>query len=168
MEDEGRPFGVGFREPAPNRPRAASVKSRGRERWGKRQAMSLSGEDREDERKRTADDVSKISEPTSEPGASPSSGIRLGGGPEYCPTGVRHKGGVSLIRAFLQNVRTCRRDAKGEGQAGRPRKAESTEAWHRGGAARSRDEGPVMGPDRRGRIVQPNLKANQRWEEPRG
>jgi len=39
-------------------------------------------------------------------------------------------------------------------------------AEHRGGAARSRVEGPVMGLDRRGCIVQPKTGANWQQEEP--
>ena len=39
----------------------------------------------------------------------------------YCPSGGRHKGGASLAQAPLQNVRTCRPDAKGESQVEDPR-----------------------------------------------
>jgi len=38
------------------------------------------------------------------------------GKPAYCPTGVRHVGGVTLIQALVRNVGTCRPDAKGETQ----------------------------------------------------
>ena len=37
-----------------------------------------------------------------------------------------------------------------------PRERAETDAGHRGGAARSRVEGSVMGPDRRGCVVQPS------------
>jgi hypothetical protein len=47
-------------------------------------------------------------------------------------------------------VETCRSDAKGEVQASDPRKDQSTDAGHRDGAVRSRDEGAVMALDRRG------------------
>ena len=40
----------------------------------------------------------------------------------------------------------------------KPRKYESTEAEHRGGATRSSDEDPVMGLERRGSIVQLEVK----------
>src|SRR3954469_24303197 len=40
------------------------------------------------------------------------------GVPDDGPTGVRHGGGVTL--ASIRNVRTCRSDVKGAGQAGRP------------------------------------------------
>ena len=76
-----------------------------------------------------------------------------GGLPVYRSTGVRHEGGVILIRAWVRNVGTCRSDAKGEAQAGSPRKRLSTEAGHRGGVARSRIEGSVMELDRRGGVV---------------
>jgi hypothetical protein len=38
--------------------------------------------------------------------------------PAYCPTGVRHEGGVTLRRASIRNTGTCRSDVKGEIQAG--------------------------------------------------
>ena len=37
--------------------------------------------------------------------------------PAYCPTGVRHEGGVTLGRASIRNTGTCRSDVKGEIQA---------------------------------------------------
>ena len=70
--------------------------------------------------------------------------------PEACPSGIRHVGGAKLNQALVRNVRTCRSDAKGDGRAGDPRQALSTDAGHRGRTARSRDEGTVMVPDRRG------------------
>jgi len=36
--------------------------------------------------------------------------------PVYCLSGGRHKGGGTLIWAFVRNVGTCRPDAKGETQ----------------------------------------------------
>ena len=49
---------------------------------------------------------------------------------------------------------------------GGPHKDESTEAERRGGAARSSEEGPVIGLERRGRVVQPWPLANRQREEP--
>ena len=46
-------------------------------------------------------------------------------------------------------------------------KNESTDAGHRGGAARNREEGSVMELDRRGCVVWLYLQVNQEWEEPR-
>ena len=48
----------------------------------------------------------------------------------------------------------------------RPRERLSTDAGHRGGRARSSDEGPVMGLERRGPALLPRTAANQQWEEP--
>ena len=66
---------------------------------------------------------------------------QFGGGPEACPSGIRHIGGAKPDQAFVQNVRTCRPDAKGGVQ------------------------GPVMGLDRRGCVAQPMPQANRRREE---
>src|SRR5271155_4408960 len=73
-----------------------------------------------------------------------------GGCPDFSPGGIRHEGGVTLNRALVRNVGTCRPDAKGAIQAGGPREGRSTDAGHRGGAARSSDEGSVMELERRG------------------
>jgi len=47
---------------------------------------------------------------------------------------------VSLFQALVGNVGTCRLDIKGEFQRSCTPKEESTNARHRGGAARSSDE----------------------------
>ena len=44
-------------------------------------------------------------------------------------------------------------DAKGKGTSGENREAESTDAPERGGLPRSSYEGPVMGLERRGRVI---------------
>jgi hypothetical protein len=88
-------------------------------------------------------------------------GISAGGVLKPGPRGVRLEGGVTLDQALTWNRRTCRLDAKGEGRAGDPRKAQSTDARHRGRMARSRDEGAVMALDRRGRGVQPSAAVNR-------
>ncbi len=49
---------------------------------------------------------------------------------------------------------------KGEVTSGYHREGESTDAQRRDGAARSSDEGLVMGPERRGCVVQPRPWAN--------
>jgi hypothetical protein len=84
------------------------------------------------------------------------------------PIGIRHKGGVTLIQALVRNLGTCRPDAKGEIQAEGLRKNESTDAGHRDGDVRSRDDGPVMGLDRRGVIVRRYCVGNLREEDRRG
>src|SRR5689334_6544794 len=68
-------------------------------------------------------------------------------------SGIRHEGGVTPAQALMRNVRTCRSDAKGDAQAGHTCKSKSTDAEHRGGVVRSRDESSVMEPDRRGDIA---------------
>jgi hypothetical protein len=93
---------------------------------------------------------------------------KSGGWPDCCPDGIRHEGGVTLHLAFVWNVGTCRLDAKGDIQMGSTHEDESTDARRRGGAARIRVEGFVMGLDRRGCVVQRLSGVNQRWEEPRG
>ena len=73
--------------------------------------------------------------------------------PAYCPIGVRHEGGVTLGRASIRNTGTCRSDVKGEIQTVSRREDLSTDAKHRGGDVRSRDEGLVMRLDRRGVVI---------------
>ncbi len=80
-------------------------------------------------------------------------GARVGEVPADCPTGVRHEGGVTLRQASIRNTGTCRFDAKGETRAVSHREGLSTDAEHRGGDARIREEGPVMGLDRRGVVI---------------
>jgi hypothetical protein len=88
--------------------------------------------------------------------------------PVYCPHGVRHRGGVTVLWASVWNVGTCRFAAKGEPQVGSPHEWESTEAEHRGGVVRSRGEGAVMALDRRDDIVWRDSVANRQREEPHG
>jgi hypothetical protein len=75
------------------------------------------------------------------------------GTPADRPTGVRHEGGVTSRQASVRNTGTCRPDAKGETQAVSRCEGLSTDAGHRGGGARSRGDGSVMGPDRRGVVI---------------
>ena len=89
------------------------------------------------------------------------SGTSAGGVLETGPRGIRLGGGVNSDQALLRNVGTCRPDVKGDVQAGDPRKGQSTDAGHRGGAVRSRDEGSVMGLVRRGGGIQPKQAVNR-------
>ena len=91
-----------------------------------------------------------------------------GGRPDFRPGGIRHEGGVTLNQASVWNAGTCRSDAKGETQIGGPYEGEITDAEHRDGAIRSSVEGPVMGLERRGCIVQLWNEDNRRREDPRG
>src|SRR3982751_3132298 len=74
--------------------------------------------------------------------------------PEGGCDGIRYRGDVSYGQAFIRNVRTCCLDVKGDSQAVETGKAQSTNAGRRDGATRSRVEGAVMAPDRRGCVVQ--------------
>jgi hypothetical protein len=84
------------------------------------------------------------------------------------PGGARCKGGVNSLQALAWNRRTCRLDTNGQSKwvtlapwssrgrtpGGHGCTGESTDARHRGGLARSSDEGPVMGLERRGQAGQ--------------
>src|SRR6266545_2472863 len=103
----------------------------------------------------------------SKPGADPASGISSGDAlslPERHPACRRREAqpGSCTERENLSS------DAKGEIASGSNREDQSTEAEHRDGAARSRDEGSVMELDRRGCVVQPRPQANRQREEPVG
>ena len=84
-------------------------------------------------------------------------------------------GGASVIRALVRNSGTCRPDGatgRGDGSVLRlvvwsenPKQliceGESSDAGHRGGPTRSSEEGPVMGLERRGRVVLAGLAVNR-------
>jgi hypothetical protein len=84
-------------------------------------------------------------------------------------------GGASVIRALVRNSGTCRPDrAVGQWSGCGPRSAvwsenpkllicegESSDAGHRGGPSRSSGEGPVIGLERRGRVVLVSLAVNR-------
>jgi hypothetical protein len=70
--------------------------------------------------------------------------------PVYCPDGVRHEGGVTLIQALVRNVGTCVSMLR-EQLKWKPHQSLSTEARHRGGVARCSVEGSVMELERRWR-----------------
>ncbi len=72
------------------------------------------------------------------------------------------------MEAWVRNAGTCRADAKGEAQAGSPRKRPSTDAGHRGGVARSRGESSVMELDRRGGVVKCYRAGNSQEEDSHG
>ena len=88
------------------------------------------------------------------------------GMPADCPTGVRHEGGVTLRQASIRNTGTCRSDAKGETQAVSNREGLSTNAGHRGGDARSREESSVMELDRRDVVIRLYPVDNPNGEDP--
>ena len=93
------------------------------------------------------------------PGGDPSSGISSGDvliRTERHPACRRReaRSGFRMEREILLP------DAKGQAASGSNREGESTNAGRRGGAARSSAEGPVMGLERRGCVVQPRPSAN--------
>jgi hypothetical protein len=84
-------------------------------------------------------------------------------------------GGASVVRALVRNSGTCRPDWAAGQWSGcglrlvvwseNPKqqicKGESSDAGRRGGPDRSSDEGPVMGLERRGRVVLAGLAVNR-------
>ena len=87
--------------------------------------------------------------------SKPESPVALGQVHEVPGPGVngnRYIGGMTLRQALVWNVGTCCLDAKGKPQAANTARA-NTDARRRGGVARSSDEAPVMGVERRGNVV---------------
>jgi hypothetical protein len=138
-------------------PKAAWVKSPGRERCGKG-AMKASGEN---QRRRTHVNCRSIVESdqmTSKPG------VYVGPGqawrePADWPCDVRHRGSASLVWAPTLNCGNLRSRCKGKGSSAK-READSTDARSRGGATRSSDEAAVMAVERRGRVIGSGGHAN--------
>ena len=121
--------------------RAAGVKSLGGERRRKGARV----------RRHVGDGKTKASEllmtrrkaiyPTSKPGSVVGPG-QVQTQPVYGLCGVRRGGSVIPSQALSGNVGTCRLDVKGEFRRSGPSEEESTDARHRGGAARSSVEAP--------------------------
>ena len=103
----------------------------------------------------------------SEPGGDPSSGISSGDAlirPERHPA-CRRREARPGFRTERENLRSVAPPeflggVKGQATSGSNREGESTDAERRDGAARSSDEGSVMGLERRGCVVQPRPWAN--------
>lgn len=120
----------------------------------------MSGGDREGERERTAEDVSRQLDGI-ETGASEESRDGAWRVPVDWPGGARHEGGASPVcgfcmergKASADTARPLRRTATGSASGGRNREALSTVAALAGGPARSSGEAPVMGVERRGRVI---------------
>src|SRR6478736_5957991 len=101
----------------------------------------------------------------SKSGGDPSSGISLG---DVLRLPKRHP---ACRRREAQSGSCTEREnlslrCQGRRPSGAHRKDQSTDAEHRSGAARSRDEGSVMESDRRSCVVQPSSRANRQREEP--
>ena len=89
----------------------------------------------------------------SKPGADPSSGISLGDIlilPERHPACRRRE---AQPGSYNERENLAGDATKGKGASGSNREAESTDAPERGGLPRSSNEGPVMGLERRGRVI---------------
>ena len=89
---------------------------------------------------------------------------QLGGNLSTAQAASGGRGGVNSMQALVWNVGTCvsmrRKQLKRT-----TRESLSTDAGHRGGVARSSEEGSVMGLERRGDTVQPDRKINRQREE---
>ena len=72
--------------------------------------------------------------------------------PEGGSSGNRYIGGMTRVQALARNVGTCCLDDKGKWQGERAPSA-NTAARPRGGAIRGSDKAPVMGVERRDRII---------------
>ena len=167
VRDEGRPLAPGDQEPGANRclllPLRAVVENEA-ERTGQDPVWVRIGETSASEPLMTCRNC--IVDVRTGGGGRP--GMSLGGALKSGPCDIRLESGVTLIQALARNVRTCR-------LVGTPARVESVvparrgaDARHRDGATRSREEGAVIAPDRRGSGIQPWSTVNQQWEEPRG
>ena len=155
-------------------PRAAAVKSRGGERRGKRRAVSAAGVSQEGERKRTTDDVSKDKgdvetgdalEPRDESGGSLLT-AQMASGVEVARAWFRLLHGTWKLvtptgRLGQWRNRGLRSVAHGRSPSSGNCEGLSTGAGHRGGPSRSSGEGPVMGLERRGRVVRAGSAVNR-------
>jgi len=146
-----RPVGEGLKPP-----HAALAEDRRGERCGKGVCEASGGDQGDDCRLKCRETIGDI-----ESGLS--SGVRVGVWrvPMYWPGGVRHRGGVNLIcgscrerwKADADNALAWLAGARGSALCGRNRVGLSTVAAPAGGPSRSSVEAPVMGVERRGRLV---------------
>ena len=119
--DEGGPFGAALQGEASNSHKLLRLQGCGGERYGKGATVIASCVDWRDERKRTLDDASKHFPTTPKPGSTPCSGIKAWKTPAYCPCGVRCRGGVTPIWAFVRNLRTWTAMPREKTQVEKPR-----------------------------------------------
>ena len=141
---------------------------------GVRRAVSASGVGQEGERERSTDDVSKTARDDIETGRPAQPGIEPGG----CLLIGQVVSGMEVARAWSglrcgtwepvvpRPSRPVERSwpavAGGRESSKRLiREGLRTDAGHRGGPDRSSDEGPVMGLERRGRVIQACLMVNR-------
>ena len=118
--------------------------------------------DERDECKRTSDEASKglLRHQNRSLHYAPGRSQRK---PAYCLRDVRCTGGVTLIWAFVRNLRTG--DAKGKGTSGANCEAESTDASARGGPPRRSEEASVTLVEQRGWVTRADRGANGQPDE---
>ena len=99
-------------------------------------------------------------EPADWPGGCPAwmvarawSGLLCGTREPVAPMGWPASGAVLGLRLVVWSENPKQQICEGE----------SSDAGHRGGPTRSSDEGPVMGLERRGRVVRAGFQANRLW-----
>ena len=165
-----RPAGGGLKPP-----QAASVKSRGGERCGKGapRVRQVRAEKANESKplmtcRKRIDDIKTGRESFSrdEPGgylptAQAVSGIKAARAQFRLWCGTCEPVAPILIRPFIWAC-AATRSARGRTPSRRNGKGQSTVAEHRDGPTRSSDEGPVMGPERRGRVIRTRLVVNHR------
>jgi len=142
--------------------------------------VEVSGGDQEGERKRTAVDVSKSLSRHRNRGQDRISGMSLAGArvlARWCPACRRRESGLRLLHGTWEGWCRYRPPSRrgwcrGREGARQRRKPEtlSTVAAPAGGPARSSAEAPVMGVERRGRVISWFVRASNRtagvvWEE---
>jgi hypothetical protein len=171
--DGGRPSALALQEESANHRKVRRSRAVRAERCGKRRAnecvrydpMKTSESEPPTKCREFADDIE----------TRPCGGAwdELGMAPVYCPSGVRHLGGVSAGQAPIRNMGTCRLAGErlmvfdrrslitpGKAPSGRNREGRIPDARHRGGSPGSSDEGPVTGLERSGRAIQVKLTVN--------
>ena len=116
--DEGRSLGTGLQEQVPNRLKLRGLRARvvNVEEKARKPCQVRIKETSASEPLLTCRNVFRRRQNRDEvigPGSVPA-------GPAYGWGGVRHEGGVTLIRALVRNVGTCRPDAKGATQVETP------------------------------------------------
>jgi hypothetical protein len=143
---------------------------------GARRAVSASGVGQEGERERSIDDVSKSALDDIETGRPTQPGMSLAGGLLIGQV----VSGMEMARAWSglwcgtwEPVVPCPSTVSGavwpavvggrESSKRLIREGLRTDAGHRGGPDRSSDEGPVMGLERRGRVILAWSLVNRSW-----
>jgi hypothetical protein len=156
------PFGVALAGGGVKSPHGALAEDCCAERLRKRHPRRVSDGDQEDERKRSTADVSRARTDI-KTGVAKQSRDESGECPCYWPGGVRHAGGVSLVCGFCVERGKARGDTAPMMVVGVGRERECAEqqklrgieyrCGRAGGPVRSSDEAPVIGVERRDRLI---------------